>query len=465
MVVTSLFASVAIPLAIADFHADAVKVGLSTNDATVTMWIRQVAWDVQVFALCVCGGLLVLTGVMGTVAWRIRRSLETRLAEVVRFTSTIPNEERKDVLQAYSDDEIGELVRAVDEVAEYVWNSQETLRRDGERQLLDAQVQRALAMTDTEEDVLGTTRRALERIAPEHKAQLLLADKNRQRLLTVLPDPDAPSPCPVSTPRGCAAVRRGQSMVFWDGTALDACPKMRERATPQHAAVCVPLSINGQSIGVVHTPMDDGKLLTSGRIDQLKHVVRHASARIGMIRALQTSQEQAETDPLTGLLNRRSLEMKLASLTAGGEGYALAICDLDHFKKLNDNHGHHVGDAALELFSKVVQDAVRPTDLVARLGGEEFLVVFPGGSVEHVLNALERVRQRLRDELVSSSVPSFTCSFGVAESPTHGREPAGVIERADEALYAAKKAGRDRAMVAGETAPEAGPKLVQEDAA
>ena len=450
IVAAALVAAVAIPLAITKFHSDAVQLGSSTTSPIVSSWVQQASWDVQVLGLSICCGLVLMAASVSLFAWRVRRILETRLLEVVDFTEAIANKERPPKLEVDTDDVAGRLVMAVDAVAEYVWNSQEALKRDGERQQLDAQVQRALSMADTEEQALKTTRRALEHIAPEHTAQLLLSDTSRRRLLTVLGDKaNEACACPVSATRECAAVRRGQSMVFWNGDALDACTKMRQRPEPQMAAVCVPLSINGQAIGVVHTPMPQDRLLTSARIDQLKTVVRHASARIGMIRALQTSQMQAETDPLTGLLNRRSLEQKLDSLSATGEPYAIAIADLDHFKSLNDNHGHQMGDRALEIFSKIMREAVRPGDLVARLGGEEFLIVFPGCRADHAVSAVDRIRKMLAAEIPQhAGVPEFTSSFGIAEGPKHGTVPSAVMERADEALYAAKKSGRDRGVVA-----------------
>ena len=178
---------------------------------------------------------------------------------------------------------------------------------------------------------------------------------------------------------------------------------------------------------------------------------RHASERIALLRAFENSETQAHTDPLTGLLNRRSLENQVRELHRDGTTYALAYGDLDHFKVLNDTHGHEAGDHALRLFARVLRDSVRPVDLVSRYGGEEFVVVLPDCDVDRARRPCSSGFGRTsRSRSTHGSVPAFTVSFGVADADD-GTTFDEIAARADEALLAAKVAGRNRVVVAGDT--------------
>ena len=142
-----------------------------------------------------------------------------------------------------------------------------------------------------------------------------------------------------------------------------------------------------------------------------------------MLRAFARSETQAHTDPLTGLLNRRSLEARTRDLTDEGLPFVVAYGDLDQFKLLNDVHGHDTGDRALRLFARVLRDSVRPNDIPARYGGEEFVAVLPDCSIDNAVIVIERIRTRLRTALTDGTVPPFTVSFGLAasESRSHVR--------------------------------------------
>ena len=167
-----------------------------------------------------------------------------------------------------------------------------------------------------------------------------------------------------------------------------------------------------------------------------------------MLRAFSRSETQARTDPLTGLLNRRSLEARIHDLGNTGLPFVVAYGDLDHFKMLNDVHGHDAGDRALRLFARVVRDSVRPIDVPARYGGEEFVIVLPDCSIDNAFTVIERIRSQLRGGLANATVPPFTVSFGVAASEP-GLTFSQTLEAADQALLCAKRTGRDRIVIAG----------------
>jgi diguanylate cyclase (GGDEF)-like protein len=153
----------------------------------------------------------------------------------------------------------------------------------------------------------------------------------------------------------------------------------------------------------------------------------------------------ARLDPLTGARNRRSMDdaLKLAVSTAErvGTAYALVILDLDYFKRINDKHGHSLGDDILVHLTKLVDDSTRQTDQLFRFGGEEFVLLMPGVDLQGMKAVVYNLRQKIRYKLCSPDGP-VTASFGAALlHEDEGWE--SWLKRADDALYRAKDAGRD----------------------
>ncbi|WP_234383760.1 sensor domain-containing diguanylate cyclase [Paracidovorax avenae] len=183
------------------------------------------------------------------------------------------------------------------------------------------------------------------------------------------------------------------------------------------------------------------------------------------IRALQDQlQEQAMRDPLTGLYNRRHLDATLAARIAqcGAQGLPLSLLmiDIDHFKRVNDTHGHAAGDAMLQALAQLLQRHVRVQDLACRHGGEEFVLLLPETPLAIARERAEALRQAFEALQVrhGPDALSTTLSCGVSAFPEHADEPHALLARADEALYSAKVQGRNRVAVHGTTGgrPEAG---------
>ncbi len=159
-------------------------------------------------------------------------------------------------------------------------------------------------------------------------------------------------------------------------------------------------------------------------------------------------QALAMSDPLTGLLNRRGFQNHARALLSDarrrGEPLTLLALDIDHFKHINDTHGHETGDRALQLFSRVLRTNQRGVDLVARLGGEEFCVLFARSSREAGLAFDARLRTRLREASQEELGFALDFSAGLAVHADTGQDLDGLLARADAALYEAKRAGRGR---------------------
>ena len=185
-----------------------------------------------------------------------------------------------------------------------------------------------------------------------------------------------------------------------------------------------------------------------GKIDGLLCVVRDISAR------KQTEHElsyAALTDPLTGLPNRRSFESAVtrrASEKAPGENDCVALFDIDRFKRVNDRFGDDAGDAVLQTFARVLRNVIRHDDIIARMGGEEFAILFPCTEVPQALLVCERLREEMAMALteVGSDVIGVTVSGGVSMLGKRGLEEA--LKQADRALYTAKRGGRDQMALA-----------------
>ena len=171
---------------------------------------------------------------------------------------------------------------------------------------------------------------------------------------------------------------------------------------------------------------------------------------------------EAVHDPLTQLFNRRYLDSVMPGLIGAAErrgvALALALIDLDHFKQVNDRHGHPAGDVVLREIGRVLPMSLRPSDVVCRYGGEEFCVVLPDADGPGAEKALASLAARLRDLRVAwdgQALGGFTFSAGVAVLGQHGAAFADLLEAADRAMYAAKDAGRNRILIAAPLRPVA----------
>ena len=186
---------------------------------------------------------------------------------------------------------------------------------------------------------------------------------------------------------------------------------------------------------------------------KLVHTTRKLSERA---RALE---EEAHVDSLTGLLNRRGFDTRMSGLAAPleqerragekSERVALIACDIDNFKEINDKYGHAAGDAVLRAIASILRSEVRDTDYVARVGGEEFILVLPGATEKKATEIASRLRSKVEGspatygniDRLQVSIP-FTASFGVAYADTR-EELSATVEHADTALYRAKANGKN----------------------
>jgi len=198
--------------------------------------------------------------------------------------------------------------------------------------------------------------------------------------------------------------------------------------------------------GLAHDP--------SGVLGACAVIIAVAAYTGTIMRAEVRHRGEARTDPLTGLLNRKGLEARAEALARGRDGIVTPIAviagDVDNFKWVNDQHGHDAGDALLCQVAELLQRNVRSQDLVVRLGGDEFLIVLPGTSANQVTLLGERLIDLARQELPHPGRVGISMGAAGAMTPV---DFAGLWKRADEALYAAKRRGRGRLVVAPDAEP------------
>lgn len=163
-------------------------------------------------------------------------------------------------------------------------------------------------------------------------------------------------------------------------------------------------------------------------------------------------QHQALTDPLTGLSNRRQYELlfyrELGKHKRYGTPLVLGMIDLDHFKRINDEHGHEFGDQVLKTVGEALREPLRSSDILGRFGGEEFILILPETNIEQASAIAERMRQALCSMAIVKDGETFriTATFAITEVCDTDQKISDIIRRADEALYQGKHAGRDRVM-------------------
>ncbi len=218
--------------------------------------------------------------------------------------------------------------------------------------------------------------------------------------------------------------------------------------------VAVPLIAEGRIIGVFNAESVEPFAFEPEEVQTLTVIARQAAQVIRSAQLLEETRRLAITDSLTELYNRRhftrGLEENLSRAARYDERLALILLDVDHFKRVNDRFGHHVGDRCLQLIAHVLRESVRESDQIARIGGEEFAVLLQRADQDLVLSIADRLRDRIQN-LVLDEDPTLpidlTASVGVAFFPEQAEEPKGLFRLADKALYEAKRLGRNRIAV------------------
>ena len=249
----------------------------------------------------------------------------------------------------------------------------------------------------------------------------------------------------------CPAVRRSSLYITDDVSSRLSyhCPVYPvEKGT----LACIPLVALGETVGAAHLHWAKPRDLSLTTRLAITRVSEHSALSIANRRLLFALRGQANTDARTGLTNSRAfdetVQRRLAARSAT-EKAAILMLDLDHFKEFNDRFGHPAGDEALRVFGHLLQSSIREPDVAARYGGEEFTVYLAGAGASEAAEVAERIRERTETTIIPlrpGLTGRLTVSIGIAVAPDDGNERVLLLKAADDALYRAKLAGRNRVM-------------------
>ena len=216
-----------------------------------------------------------------------------------------------------------------------------------------------------------------------------------------------------------------------------------------------PLIWGDFAVGALVVGSAQERNIALGTFDMVSVIGDHAATAIANAQMYERMEMLATTDGLTGMTNHRTFQERFDELIKASDRYGrqvtLVLCDIDHFKSINDTYGHPIGDVVLKRVAQILKSSSRETDVVARYGGEEFAILMDETDGAGALQIAERVRQNIKAEVFQSDQGPFQCtmSLGVATYPDDGKKKELVIVAADEALYHAKRSGRDRSIRAG----------------
>jgi diguanylate cyclase (GGDEF)-like protein len=331
------------------------------------------------------------------------------------------------------------------------------IRRNLEPGQDQAEFADTLQLASDEDEAHLLLQRHLERTLAATGAVVLNRNNSADRLEAVTPLPGG-SPLAETLrgaePRSCLAVRSGRTHRLSGGrAALLGCPVC---GPCPGASTCVPLTVGGEVIGSVllSHPVPYGE----AEEQRIQESVGQAAPVLANLRNLAVAEIRAATDGLTGLPNKRAVTDAMkrmfaqASQTASPLG--LLLVDLDHFKQINDQRGHPVGDQVLANVGAVLRSVLRTRDFAGRNGGEEFAVLLPDTGVPAALEIAERVRAAVAEISLAGTDVSVTASIGVVGFPDHATSLDRLEWLADAALYLAKRQGRNRVELADPAAAD-----------
>lgn len=255
-------------------------------------------------------------------------------------------------------------------------------------------------------------------------------------------------------PEDCWALRRGQPHIVEAGGLR--CAHVSATLTQDTVTACIPLAAQGVQLGFVYLSARDGAFLS--RMDIVESAAEQLSMALSNLHLQERLRLQSIREPLTGLFNRRYLEeamaRELSRCQRRGLPLSLMMFDLDHFKAFNDLHGHAGGDALLAAFGQLLRENARGEDIACRYGGEEFTLILPEADIGVAIQRAQAIRAGVEDlhvQHLGRELPKVTLSIGVAGYPADGNTAEALLQAADEALYRAKRHGRDRIECAGQS--------------
>ncbi len=328
----------------------------------------------------------------------------------------------------------------------------ELQRRNNEIALLN-EMSRLLQASQSEEEVHRIIADLSKQLFPRTAGAFFFLNTARTLVSAAASWGELPPDEQIFAPDECWALRRGQPHLLSEDLAESRCLHLSEPLPA--VSYCFPMQAEGETLGILHLQSQDEENLDEAKRQLVSTVVEQTTLALSNIKLREALREQSIRDPLTGLYNRRymeeALKQHLSRVTRQLHPLGIIMIDIDRFKNFNDTYGHAAGDLLLRELGQLLQRHIRGEDVACRYGGEEFILIIPGISLEIAQQRAEYLRQeakqlRLQDN--GQSYEGITLSLGVAFYPLHARKIDAVLRAADVALYRAKQEGRDRVVIA-----------------
>jgi diguanylate cyclase (GGDEF)-like protein len=257
-----------------------------------------------------------------------------------------------------------------------------------------------------------------------------------------------------SPPESCCGLRSGQPRWRQPGVSEIHCNHFSGDAPDRY--LCLPVAAHGNTLGVlfVQCADDPAVQLVHQTMDGLRQLLQLTGMAVATLNLRTKLENQSIRDGLTGLFNRHfmeiSLERELSRASRRKQVLAVLMLDLDHFKRFNDTYGHAAGDTALRGIAEICRNSVRNEDITCRYGGEEFTIILPDVTTSVACERAESVRRAVASLTVPlelETLSDFSVSIGIAFYPGDGESADLLLRRADQALYRAKRSGRNQVVV------------------
>ena len=285
------------------------------------------------------------------------------------------------------------------------------------------------------------------------RGAVILLNESRRLLEVVGTWADCQLSSTVFEPDSCWALRTGHRYEVLAGDQAMTCG---HAASVTSACVCIPIQAQGEALGVIHfQTTDDIREISALDLSLAGTFAEQIGLSIANIRLREALRSQSIRDALTGLFNRRyleeTLEREVHRTARASQALGVTMLDVDHFQSFNDTFGHAAGDAVLHEIGVFLLRNTRADDIACRYGGEEFVLIMPNADAEATRIRIEQMRLGVKDLRImygDKPLGPITISAGIAAFPAHGSSPKQIMTAADAALYQAKKAGRDRVVVA-----------------
>lgn len=250
---------------------------------------------------------------------------------------------------------------------------------------------------------------------------------------------------------------RSQELVYVPDVSQDLRSlNYKGRTSRQGSLACLPLVIKQHLVGILNLHKDDLDAFSDQDLKLIQAIGNQAAVAIENAQLYEKTRDLSNTDELTSLANRRHfqgiLKREVDQAKRYNTTFSLIMLDVDYFKQYNDTHGHLAGDLVLKRVANILLQNTRGIDLVARFGGEEFIILLPRTDEKGALATGEKLRQCVYDEAIAGTETSqplgrLTLSLGIAIYPQHSKDVFDLLNMADQALYQAKSSGRNRCMV------------------